>query len=192
MDKNFIEKLADGLETVALYEGVVVMPKKDFESGEWIELDNEDECDVAVGGEEYDMHLALFTFCKLLRDGKVSVECNDVECKDWKYLCKLLGEKKERFKTIKSEWGTISCEILEGKDDYWISVNSIADFLGRKRVGFFVNHYVKKGNVKKRYDCEFFVDKKGFFEIMDNIPEGLAREIERMVIKELNWDRTVN
>lgn len=92
MDKEFLDKIADAFETVAEYEGVVVLPKGDVKAGSYIELDNEDECDVAVGSEELNKHLALFTFCKMLRDGVIDVECSDVECEDWKYLVKLLGE----------------------------------------------------------------------------------------------------
>lgn len=90
MDKEFLDKIADAFETVAEYEGVVVLPKKDIKVDSWIELDNEEDCDVAVGSEELDKHLALFTFCKMLRDGVIDVKCNNVGCKDWKYFEKLL------------------------------------------------------------------------------------------------------
>lgn len=92
VEKDFLDKLADAFETVAEYDGVVVLPKDDVKAGSWIEVDNEDECDVAVGGEEMDKHLALFVFCKMIRDGVISVECSDVENKDWKYLVKLLND----------------------------------------------------------------------------------------------------
>lgn len=92
MDKEFLNKIADAFETVAEYEGVVVLPKGDVKAGSYIELDNEDECEMGVGGNYIDKHLALFTFCKMIRDGIISVECSDVECEDWKYLVKLLGE----------------------------------------------------------------------------------------------------
>lgn len=90
MDKEFLDKIADAFETVTEYEGVVVLPKEDVKAGDWVEVDNEDKCEVAVGGKEMDKHLALFTFCKMVRDGIISVECSDVENKDWKYLVKLL------------------------------------------------------------------------------------------------------
>ena len=92
VEKDVLDKLADAFETVAEYEGVVVLPKEDVKAGSYIEVDNEDECDVAVSGEEMDKHLALFVFCKMVRNGIINVECNDVENKDWKYLVKLLGE----------------------------------------------------------------------------------------------------
>lgn len=92
MDKEFLDKLADAFETVAEYEGVVVLPKEDIKAGSYIELDNENECEMGVGGNCIDKHLALFTFCKMARNGIISVECSDVENKDWKYFVKLLNE----------------------------------------------------------------------------------------------------
>lgn len=92
MDKKFLDKMADAFETVAEYEGVVVLPKEDVKAGSYIELDNENECEMGVGGNCIDKHLALFTFCKMVKNGIISVECNDVECEDWKYFVKLLGE----------------------------------------------------------------------------------------------------
>ena len=92
MDKEFLDKIADAFETVAEYEGVVVLPKEDVKAGDWVEVDNEDKCEVAVSGKEMDKHLALFTFCKMVRNGILSVDCHDVENKAWTSWVKLLGE----------------------------------------------------------------------------------------------------
>lgn len=90
--ENFNNKVADGLETVALYEGVYALSINDVKAGEMIPLDDEDVCEMSVGAKQYDKHIALFTFCKMLRDGVVDIKCNDLDNMDWKYFVELLDK----------------------------------------------------------------------------------------------------
>lgn len=91
MEKRILDGIAKALDIVGEYEGVMAKVTDKVENGVMFEVNDEDYCETFVRGKEYDSHLALFTFVKLIEDGVIYIKCKDEDNKDWKYLMKLIG-----------------------------------------------------------------------------------------------------